>query len=202
MTAEIDRDALRALAPAGFHVALRVGFAFPQHELNALPPSWVETYTRSRYMLFDPAIQWVYSNTGAARWSAIDRPDPRGVLKDAAEHGLSYGVAVSVTESPTDAFRSFGSFCRSDREFTDEEIAHFEHLLAGYHKSLTPPSNLTVAELEALRMISEGLRVKQIAFELQVSEGAIKQRLRNAKRKLGAQTGAQAAARANEFGLF
>ena len=51
-------------------------------------------------------------------------------------------------------------------------------------------------------MVRDGLRVKQIAYELGVSEGAVKQRLKNAKLKLGAQTGAQAAAMASEFGLI
>jgi LuxR family transcriptional regulator len=45
------------------------------------------------------------------------------------------------------------------------------------HTEKAPPSNLTLAELEALRMVRDGLRVKQIAFELGVSEGAVKQRL-------------------------
>jgi LuxR family transcriptional regulator len=70
------------------------------------------------------------------------------------------------------------------------------------HAEKAPPSNLTLAELEALRMVRDGLRVKQIALELGVSEGAVKQRLKNAKLKLGAQTGAQAAAMASEFGLI
>jgi LuxR family transcriptional regulator len=51
-------------------------------------------------------------------------------------------------------------------------------------------------------MIKNGQRIKQIAHELQVSEGAIKQRLKNAKLKLDAKTGPQAAALAAQFGLI
>lgn len=51
---------------------------------------------------------------------------------------------------------------------------------------MAPPTNLTKAELEALRMVKDGLLVKEIANILGVSEGAVKQRLRNAKSKLGA----------------
>lgn len=51
-------------------------------------------------------------------------------------------------------------------------------------------------------MVKDGKRLKQIAHELGVSEGAVKQRLKNAKLKLGAATGAQAAARAAGFGLI
>jgi len=51
-------------------------------------------------------------------------------------------------------------------------------------------------------MVREGLRLKQIAHDLGVSEGAVKQRLKNAKSKLGANTSAQAAAMVADFGLI
>ena len=51
-------------------------------------------------------------------------------------------------------------------------------------------------------MVKDGKRLKEIAFELSVSEGAVKQRLKNAKLKLGAKTGTQAAALANQYGLI
>jgi LuxR family transcriptional regulator len=70
------------------------------------------------------------------------------------------------------------------------------------HHAKAPPTNLTNAELEALRMVKEGLRLKQIAHSLSISEGAVKQRLKNAKMKLGAKTSAQAAAMVGEFGLI
>lgn len=202
MTGEVDREELRRLSPAGFHVALRVGFAFPLVEVNDLPPDWIEFYTIQRFMLFDPVIQWVYSRTGAIRWSELDRPDPRKVLMQAASFGLKYGVSVSYTSEEGEAHRSFGSFCRVDREFDDDEIAQLSAIVARLHDEMAPPSNLTMAELEALRMVRQGMRLKQIAFELGVSEGAVKQRLKNAKIKLGAQTGAQAASLASDFGLL
>jgi LuxR family transcriptional regulator, quorum-sensing system regulator SdiA len=42
-------------------------------------------------------------------------------------------------------------------------------------------------------MQSEGLRLKQIATRLGISESAVKARLNNVKRKLGAKTQSQAA---------
>jgi len=51
-------------------------------------------------------------------------------------------------------------------------------------------------------MIKHGKRIKQIAHELGVSEGAIKQRLKNAKLKLDAKTGPQAAALASQYNLI
>ncbi len=179
-------------APAGYYIALRVGFAFPIAETNALPEAWIDVYTQRGYMLYDPVMKWLYANSGTIRWSAIDLPDPRGIFDEAALHGLRYGAAISCASTGTEGQRSFGSFARSDREFTDEEIAFLAQKLRRLHEATAPPTNLTEAELEALRMVRDGLLLKEIANALGVSEGAIKQRLKNAKLKLGAKTISQA----------
>jgi LuxR family transcriptional regulator len=197
-----DDDGIRAAAPAGYYLALRVGFAFPREEINALPPPWVEHYTRNRYMLFDPVIRWFYQNTGAVRWSALPVSDPKGIMEQARGYGLCYGVAIAIFDDNPEGHRSFGSFARSDREYDDAEIAALHDYVLARHLELAPPPNLTMAEIEALRMVGDGLRLKQIAHELGVTEGAVKQRLKNAKLKLGAATGAQAASMAKRFGLI
>lgn len=190
------------LAPAGYYVALRVGFAFPLAEHNALPASWIDHYTRSSFMVYDPVMQWVYRNFGTVRWSEISLPDPRGILEEAGRHGLKYGVAISFDDPGPKGQRSFGSFARADREFHDDEIAVLKSKLEWLHVAMAPPTNLTKAELEALRMVKDGLLVKEIANSLGVSEGAVKQRLRNAKSKLGAKTGRQAVSAATGYGLI
>jgi len=198
----VDPDDIRALAPAGHYLALRVGFAFPLEEVNGLPSDWVDCYTRGRFMLFDPVIRWSYQNRGVIRWSEIDLPDPRGVLAQACRHGLRYGVSVSIHDEDEGGERSFGSFLRRDREYTLEEMERLHACVAALHAERKPPDNLTPAEIEALSMVRDGMRLKQVAHALGVSEGAIKQRLRGARDKLGATTNAQAAARARGFGLI
>lgn len=193
---------MQELAPVGYYLALRVGFAFPMEEINALPPDWVEYYTRERFMLFDPVIRWFYQSNGAIRWSAISLSDPRDVMGKAREYGLQYGCAIAVYDNNDAGLRSYGSFLRPDREYTDEEIAQLQAHVAHLHNEREPPTNLTAAELDALRMVKDGMRLKQISFELGVTEGAVKQRLKNAKLKLGAATGAQAAAMAHGYGLI
>jgi len=190
------------IATTGYYIALRVGFAFPLEEVNELPQPWVEHYTKLRFMLQDPVIRWIYSNTGAISWSDIDVPDPMNVMDQAQTFGLRYGVAVACFDGNADGQRSFGHFARADREFTEEEKQALYDYVLKLHLQKAPPTNLTEAELEALRMVRDGLRLKQIAFDLGVSEGAVKQRLKNAKLKLGAQTSAQAAAMVAEFGLI
>lgn len=195
-------EEMQELAPVGYYLALRVGFAFPMEEINALPPDWVEYYTRERYMLFDPVIRWFYQNAGAVRWSEIRISDPKGILTQARDFGLRFGVAIAVFDDNAAGLRSFGSFVRGDREYTDTEIERLRIHVEQLHQDREPPTNLTQAELEALRMVKNGMRLKQIAHELGVTEGAVKQRLKNAKVKLGAATGAQAATLARGYGLI
>ncbi|WP_343115512.1 autoinducer binding domain-containing protein [Ostreiculturibacter nitratireducens] len=202
MKDSIDSLDFSHLAPAGYYIALRIGFAFPMEEVNALPPAWVAEYTRDGLMLHDPVMRWVYANDGSSRWSEFTIDDPRGVLGRAAEHGLCFGVAISHSDEDCDGQRSFGSFARNDREFKVEEIRLLETRLSALHASRLPPANLTQAELEALRMVKNGLLMKQIANELGVTEGAVKQRLKNAKLKLKAKTSTQAATLATGYGLI
>jgi len=180
-----------SLAPAGHYLALRVGFAFPAFEFNALPDSWVAAYTEQGMMLDDPVMRWVYHNTGTIRWSDLTETDPRGMLDAAAQHGMPHGAAVSI-EGAGDGLRSFGMFARDDRPFRDAELAQIERQLRELHVQSAPSNKLTAAEIEALTMVKEGMILKEIAFRLGVSEGAIKQRLKNARIKLNARTGSHA----------
>lgn len=198
---EYERD-FRRLAPAGFYVALRVGFVLPLAERNTMPQAWIDRYTRFGYLVHDPVIRWVYGNTGTIRWSEIGLPDAREVLTEAAEYGMRFGAAVSCAPLGETGQRSFATFARSDREYTDAELRILHHRFAALHVAATPPTNLTRAELEALSMMREGLLLKEIAGRLGVTEGAIKQRIRSAKGKLHAKTASQAVSCAAGYGLI
>lgn len=202
MSALLGPDEIGQLAPSGYYVALRIGFAFPMEEVNAFPPEWIMHYTKQRFMLFDPVVKWAYANVGAIRWSELMDDDPKRIIPQAQTFGMRYGVTVSVFDSNADAQRSYATFTRSDREYTDLEVKLLLAYLTRRHSETAPPTNLTKAELEALGMVKDGKRLKEIAFELSVSEGAVKQRLKNAKLKLGARTGTQAAALASQYGLI
>jgi LuxR family transcriptional regulator len=198
----MDPSELGDVAPAGFYVAIRIGFAFPMVELNHLPASWVREYTTSGLMVHDPAMSWAYSNAGVARWSDLVASDRLGVLDLAKNHGLEYGAVVSCVDGKDPSQRSFGLFCRSDREYAAEELAWLSERIQNCHRLHAKPSNLTSAELETLGLVKNGLLMKEIACILNVSESAIKQRLKNARIKLNAKTGPQAAAMATMFGMI
>lgn len=198
----LDNLRFSELASSGYYLAVRVGFAFPEFEHNALPLGWVHRYTRDGMLVYDPVIRWIYNNFGHVRWSEIDIEDPRGILEAAETHGLRFGAAICVTDEMSGGLRSFGSFARSDREFSDDEIDALRSDLLQLHNSNSPPDDLTDAEIETLRMIKDGLLIKEIAHELGITESAVKQRTRNAKTKLDARTTAQAVTEASRFGLI
>jgi LuxR family transcriptional regulator len=198
----VDHSELRALAPAGFYVAIRVGFAFPMVELNQLPPDWVREYTAGGLMVHDPAMSWAYKETGFARWSELVERDNQGVFELAKNYGLDFGAVVSCTDRGDASQRSFGLFCRSDREYEKSELVQLQQKLLESHRLHAKPVNLTSAELETLGLVKNGLLMKEIACILKVSESAVKQRLKNARLKLNAKTGSQAAAKATMFGMI
>jgi LuxR family transcriptional regulator len=189
-------DLFAELAPAGHYVALRVGFAFPVIEQNCLPEAWVREYTVSGLGVHDPAMAWCYQNQGFVRTRDLAASDSQGVLELAKYHGLNFGAAVSCIDPEDRSERSFGFFFRSDRDHTTEELEQLHGCLLANHRAYARPKNLTEAELETLHLVKNGLLMKEIASALGVSESAVKQRLRNARLKLNAKTGSEAAARA------
>lgn len=202
MNIDLRIERLSEIAPTGFFLAIRMGFFFPVFERKTLPAKWIERYTTRGYMVSDPVMHWSYQNTGYVRWSDIDSPDPMHVMENARNHGLNFGAAVCVTDPKEGGQRSFASFARTDREFTENELLELHDTVQDLHIEMVPPTNLTDAELEALRMVKNGMLMKEIANLLGVTEGAVKQRLKNAKLKLDAKTSTHAAAKATHFGLI
>ncbi len=161
--------------------------------MNTLPDNWVEFYTTHGLVVHDPAMKWVYANTGAVRFSEITLPDPHQVRERAAVYGLNHGAAVSMTTPADRGRRSYGLFFRDDRNFEPSDLIELKLIVAKLHSGNDTEPVLTAAEVEALKMQGEGMRLKQIAFMIGISESAVKARLNNAKRKLGAKTLSQAA---------
>ncbi|TFL18694.1 helix-turn-helix transcriptional regulator [Jannaschia formosa] len=200
--ARIRDYAFEEIASAGFYIAFRIEFLLPEFEHNSLPRPWVHKYTQQGLLMMDPVLRWVYCNAGSIRWSEVDIPDTSGVLGEAAKYDLNFGAAISLRDEDDPSIRSFGNFCRSDRELTSSEIEELGRRLELLFADLTAPDDVTEAETEVLAAIRDGELLKEIAFKLGISEGAVKQRLRSAKDKLGARTTPQAVSMASDYGLL
>ena len=189
------------IAPAGHYAAVRLGFFSPEEESNTFDPEWIDHYTIHGLALHDPLMRWVYSGSGARRWSALPVPDPMHVLEAYATFGMIYGAVVCVTADEIRPRRTFGYFARQDRELTDAELAALESALRALHcGDAAEESVLTRAQADALRLLARGMRRKQIAFALGISESAVKARLKSAVVRMDARTPAQAASLAAEKG--
>lgn len=187
------------LAPAGYFLGLHIRFTSPLMTIQTFPQPWIDAYTAKGYALRDPVVACGFGQEAPSRWSEIEIPDPFGILEEAASHGLRFGVVVPMGELRS---RTIGSVARSDREFSDAEIAVLSHHIRRLHRLTQPPERLTEAQLTALRYIAEGDRHLAAAAKLNISESALKARLTAARDKLFARTTAEAIQRAKDYGLL
>lgn len=187
------------VAPTGYAIGLHIRFAAPLMTFQTYDERWIARYTEQGYGLRDPLIGWGMSQTGACRWSELGVPDPFGIMTEALEYGLVYGVAVAC--GPISS-RSIAGASRADREFSDGEMAAISALIHRLHDVTEPPAHLTQAQQDALRLIANGDRHAAAAAKLGISESALKARLNSAKDRLMARTTAEAIQRAKEYRLL
>jgi len=190
---------LGKIAQSGYFVGLHIRFAAPLMQFQTYTEEWSEFYSANGYALRDPTIAWGFSTTGACRWSALPIPDPFNILREAANHGLTYGLTVS--NGPISS-RTIASFARSDRELTDGEIEEISTTVKRLHEITEPPASLTKAQKEALRCIAQGDRHAAAAAKLGITESAFKARLISVRERLKARTTAEALQRAKEYRLL
>lgn len=188
------------LAPAGCYVALRVGFYAPEAELNSFSSDWIDHYTLSGHALADPLLLWCHQNEGYARWSDITGLGIADVLHDYRSFGYRFGSVVSIPATVSMRRRSLGIFARSDREFHALEMDEINEALQKMHTYA--PNPMTKAQLEALRLYSQGYLQKEIAYTLKISVGAVKARLRGGADRLEVKSPREAALLAVSRGLL
>ena len=192
-------DQLDKLAPMGYTVGLHIRFATPLIYKSSYPNAWVDYYNSHSYYLRDPLVFWGVGVEGTTRWSSIPLPDPFGVMKKAAAHGLNYGAVSSYGPITS---RSIVGVSRSDREFSDEEMSALRELTIRLHIEAKPPSDLTKAQIEALQCVANGDRHSAAAEKLGITESAFKARLTSARQRLEARTTSEAIRKAREYRLL
>ena len=184
------------LAPRGFSAGLHIRYASPLVYVKTYDDDWLKVYDDNAYMLRDPLVFWGLGVKGATRWSAIKLPDPFDIMGKAREYGLVYGAVISWGPITS---RSIIGIARGDREFTDSEIEEAVEIVQNLHEAAEPPTELTDAQVEALRYLSEGYRHAAAAADIGISESALKARLKSARIRLGARTTAEALRKAREY---
>ncbi|WP_308916849.1 autoinducer binding domain-containing protein [Jannaschia sp. LMIT008] len=192
-------QSLEQLAPSGFSAGLHIRFAAPLFFRSTYPRAWQDRYSSNNFGLRDPLVFWGISQTGAIRWSAITLPDPFGILRQAQEHGLTYGVVVSCGKITS---RSVVGAARTDREFSDAEIAEIQAVAADLHAVTRPPDDLSAPMVDALRAVALGDSQPGAAAALGITEGALTRRLSSARQTLGVETTDEALRMAREYRLF
>lgn len=192
-------QALEILAPAGFSAGLHIRFAAPLVYVRTYPEAWTKLYDNYAYALRDPLVFWGLGVKGNTRWSAIKLPDPFNILGQARSHGLAYGAVISCGQITS---RTIVGIAHQDREFTDDEISEAVRIVHDLHAAAEPPTELTPAQIEALRLLADGDRHAAAAAKLGISESAFKARLQSARVRLDARTTAQALKKAREYQLI
>ncbi|AMY67714.1 autoinducer binding domain-containing protein [Frigidibacter mobilis] len=196
---DLQLQHLARLATSGYFVGLHIRFAAPLMLFQTYRQDWSDHYTDNGYALRDPMIAWGFSTTGVTRWSEMAVPDTFGILKEAASFGLVYGAAVSCGAISS---RTIAGIARSDREFADDELTRIEGIVGSLHDMTEPPESLTLAQIQALRLIAAGDRHAAAAAKLGISESALKARLNAARQRLLARTTAEAIQRAKDYRLL
>ena len=192
-------DELSALTPVGFSAGLHIRFASPLIYVRTYSEDWTKLYDENAYALRDPLVFWGLGVKGHTRWSAIKLPDPFNIIGQARKYGLEYGAVISFGPITS---RTIVGIAHNEREFTDDEISKAASIVQALHIAAEPPTELTKAQVEALRLLSDGDRHTAAAAKLGISESAFKARLQSARIRLGARTTAQALKKAKEYQLL
>lgn len=146
LLAELDEK-----SPTGFAIALHIEFATPAFLFQTYSKAWSDHYTARGLVLKDPAVIWGLQNTGKIRWRDLREDDPAGVMEQAEQHGLKYGVTISLL---IDGSRSVAAFSRGDRDYFDVEIEQIDNCLSKLHTETAGREVLPDDVLQALRRMS------------------------------------------------
>jgi LuxR family transcriptional regulator len=198
-TIDAEVAKLAPIAPAGYFLALRLRGASPLMVFKTYPQAWIDTYMENSYMLRDPVTTWALTIGGTIRWSSPFLPDPFGIFRQAAEHGLKFGA--SIAHGPIGSL-TLCSMARPDRELTDAEIAEARRIIVRLHDLTELPKSLTEAQKALLAVLSDGGGAAQAAAKLGLSEAAARAGIREVCAALFAPTPDEAVRRARDLKLL
>ncbi len=142
---------LKAIAPAGYAMALHVRYTTPTYLFQTYPKDWIDFYSQNGLVMRDPTVAWGFENTGMIRWADLVPIDEAGVIGMAAERGIRHGFTYATDSN---ASRSMTSFAQGERDFTNSEIAEISGLVDELHDMTASGVTLTPGTREQLRQMS------------------------------------------------
>lgn len=136
-------------AQSGYAMGLHINFTTPAYFFQSYPRQWLEYYSHAGMLVNDPTVSWCFENTGVCRWSDMD--DPAGILSQAAEYGLKYGISYATTAGGS---HSMAGFTRPDREFSESEIDELVTRFDALHEATQDQKSLPPKIVEQLKKMS------------------------------------------------
>ncbi|MFN0113826.1 MAG: autoinducer binding domain-containing protein [Paracoccaceae bacterium] len=150
---EAEVAELAPIANAGYFLALRLRGASPMMTFSTFPTAWTDAYMENGYLMRDPVTTWALTIGGAIRWSSPFLPDPFGIFREAAKHGLKFGASVAT--GPVGSL-TLCSMARGDRDLADEEVAMAKRIVTKLHEMTAVPKALSGGQKELLAAAGAG----------------------------------------------
>lgn len=184
--------------------------------LLTYPQEWIDHYQRNDFFRIDPVVKIANQGFLPVDWSRLDWNgcEVESFVNEAQAFGIgTQGFTIPVhgphgQKSLMSATSDFSAFAWSRHRVRYLPDIHFlaHHLHSQITKLVTKSSHgaglLSVRETQCINLIASGFQAKQIACKLEISEGAVRQYLASARRKLGSGSLTQAIVRATKLGLI
>ncbi|MBI5468312.1 MAG: LuxR family transcriptional regulator [Deltaproteobacteria bacterium] len=176
------------------------------------PEEWLTMYADGGFAGKDPVLLYNQDSPRPFFWSDSLRvysdKEHRGLMNDAAEFGLRYGVSSGV-KSPEKGVASIFSFSGERNSFRERHLKLLDMVTPHVHQALlrliggplNPSHGLSARELEVLGLMKRGVSYREVSISLNISLRTVKYHVRNIKDKLYAVNKAHAIAIAAGIGL-
>jgi LuxR family transcriptional regulator, quorum-sensing system regulator BjaR1 len=185
--------------------------------LNGYPTRWLDIYRERQYIEWDPVFKRQWASLEPFEWSDLDpselrHPRVEELFKDAMRHGLFGGLSFhSMGRFGAQLFMSFASSryrtlgAQRDAVFGAALLLGCRALSASVHLAERDADavmrRLSERQLMALQWAAQGLSMRQIATEMEVSPATVEYLIRQAQINVGARTREEAILHAAQMGL-
>lgn len=188
--------------------------------ISTMNPEWIAYYGERRLDLHDPHVTFVREGRLAPyRWSEdilphLDTEAEQGVVKQTVDAGLRAQISVIAPDplgvsgpvggltigSSLHPHEFFGSVGKRDEMLVAAAAIFHHHAIGEVRRNQVGAQPLSIRERDCMVYAASGFRTARMAERMKVSEVTVEMHLRSARKKLRAQTTAQAIARAMIFG--